>query len=57
MKIYVVRHGETNAGYHRVIADTKELLNERGKRQAIQLGKELNEKQIDMIYCSPLQRA
>ena len=57
MNIYVVRHGETNMGKNKIIVNEKELLNEKGKGQAIKLRKELNELKIDKIYCSPMERA
>ena len=56
MNIYVVRHGETDMGKNKVIANEEELLNENGKKQAIELGKELNKLAINKIYCSPIER-
>lgn len=57
MKLYVIRHGETDMGKNRVIATVEETLNEKGKEQAINVGKELNALNIDLIYCSPIGRA
>lgn len=57
MKLYVIRHGETDMGKNRVIATVEEPLNEKGKEQAINVGKELNTLNIDLIYCSPIERA
>ncbi len=57
MKLYVIRHGETDMGKNRVIATVEEPLNEKGKEQAINVGKELNSLNIDLIYCSPIGRA
>lgn len=57
MKLYVIRHGETDMGKNRVIATVEEPLNKRGKEQAINVGKELNTLKIDLIYCSPIERA
>ena len=57
MKLYVVRHGETDMGKNKIIATIEEPLNSTGIRQAIELGTELNDKDIDLIFCSPIQRA
>lgn len=57
MKLYVIRHGETDMGKNRVIATVEEPLNKRGKEQAINVGKKLNTLKIDLIYCSPIERA
>ncbi len=57
MKLYVIRHGETDMGKNRVIATVEEPLNEKGKEQAINVEKELNSLNIDLIYCSPIGRA
>ncbi len=57
MKLYVIRHGETNMGKNRVIATEDEPLNENGIEQAIAVGKELNKLNIEVIYCSPIERA
>lgn len=57
MKVYVVRHGQTNMGKSKVIATEQEPLNENGKKQAIELGKELNKLNIEVVYCSPIERA
>lgn len=57
MKLYVVRHGETDMGKNKIIATIEEPLNSTGIQQAIELGTELNDKDIDLIFCSPIQRA
>lgn len=57
MKLYVIRHGETNMGKSNVIATTDEPLNSFGIQQAIFLREELLEKNIDFVYCSPIERA
>ena len=57
MKIYIVRHGETEMGKNRVFASVEEQLNENGINQAINVGKELKNFNIDMVYCSPIKRA
>lgn len=57
MQLYVVRHGETDMGKKKIIATEEEPLNSNGISQAIDLGKELNKLNIDLIYCSPIERA
>jgi len=57
MKLYVIRHGETNMGKNNIIASEDEPLNDTGKKQAIDIGKELRKLSIDRIYCSPIERA
>lgn len=57
MKLYVIRHGETNMGKNNIIATEDEPLNETGKKQAIEVGKEIKSLNIDRIYCSPIERA
>ncbi len=57
MNLYAIRHGETNMGKNKVIATEEEPLNHNGKQQAIKLGKELNQLDIDLIFCSPIERA
>ncbi len=56
MKLYVIRHGETEKNRNHIIADIKEDINETGVRQAISTGKKLNNKNIDLIICSPSKR-
>ncbi len=57
MKIYVIRHGETEQGRNRIIANLNEPLNENGVQQAINVGKELKKLNLSKIYCSPIERA
>ena len=57
MKIYVIRHGETNMGKNKIIATEDEPLNSNGIKQAINVGEELKKLDIDLIYCSPIDRA
>lgn len=57
MKIYVIRHGETEQGRNKIIANLNEPLNENGIQQAINVGKELKKLNLSKIYCSPIQRA
>lgn len=55
--IYVIRHGETNAGKNVIIATEDEPLNELGIQQAKKVGNDLKKLNIDTIYCSPIERA
>lgn len=57
MNIYVIRHGETDMGKNEIIATIDEPLNSKGIQQAISIGKEINDLNLDIIYCSPIQRA
>lgn len=56
MKVFVIRHGETNMGKNNLIATDKEPLNKTGISQAISVGKNLRKFHIDRIYCSPIER-
>ena len=56
MKLYVIRHGETDMGKNNLIATETEPLNETGISQAIRVGKKLREIHIDRIYSSPIER-
>lgn len=56
MNLYVIRHGETDMGKNKIIATKEELLNDNGKKQAIKVGKELNKFNINIVYCSPIER-
>lgn len=57
MKIYVIRHGETEQGRNRIIANLNEPLNENGVQQAINVGEKLKKLNLSKIYCSPIERA
>lgn len=57
MNLYVIRHGETNMGKNRIIATETESLNDNGIQQAISIGNELEKLDINIIYCSPIERA
>lgn len=57
MKIYVIRHGETDQGKNRIIANLSEPLNENGVRQATNVEKELKKLNLNKIYCLPIERA
>lgn len=55
--LYVIRHGETNAGKNGIIATEDEPLNVFGIQQAKKVGNDLKKLNIDTIYCSPIERA
>lgn len=55
MKLYVIRHGETEMGRNEIIATEDEPLNEFGIQQAKKVGENL--RKLDIIYCSPIERA
>ena len=59
MKLYFVRHGESEANVLRVISDRGWVhpLTEKGRQQARDLGDKLQTAGIAKIYTSPLQRA
>lgn len=57
MKLYVIRHGETDMGQKEIIASEEELLNNNGIEQALKLGNDLKNIKIDKVYCSPIKRA
>lgn len=62
MKLYLIRHGQTNWNLQRKIQGTTDIpLNETGIAQAHEVGRKLLELKdkytIDTIFCSHLQRA
>lgn len=57
MKIYIIRHGETNINVeNRINSLNDEDLNEEGIKQAENLRKNLKNIKYDLIICSPLTR-
>lgn len=56
-KIYLVRHGQTNANLKRYLGGRDELLNDTGKQQAITVGKRLQALQVDSLLASDWPRA
>lgn len=57
-QIYVVRHGQSQANAHKVVAGSQESpLTELGKEQARLAGEHLLGLGIDHIVCSPMGRA
>ena len=61
MKIYFVRHGQTNANANmqsgQTIEELDEPLNTTGEQQAEELAKQLKDTHFDIIITSPLKRA
>ncbi len=58
MRLYIVRHGETEFNRNRMMQGYHEIpLNERGIRQATLLAHRLKEEQLDRIISSDLRRA
>jgi 2,3-bisphosphoglycerate-dependent phosphoglycerate mutase len=56
--LYVVRHGETDWNRERRVQGHTDIpLNDEGRRQALQLAKELSETQFDAAHSSDLSRA
>lgn len=57
MKLYVVRHGQTDWNINEIIQGQKDTeLNHTGILQAESLKEEFNKLDIDLIMCSPLKR-
>lgn len=58
MKIYIVRHGQTDWNKQGIIQGTTDIpLNETGEQQALLTKQKLENVSFDCIYCSPLLRA
>ena len=58
MKLYVVRHGQTNWNVEKKMQGSADIpLNERGIEQAYETKELLKEKDFNLIVCSPLIRA
>ncbi len=58
MKLYVVRHGQTGWNLlHKMQGVVDIPLNQKGREQAMETKKNLNNINIDLILCSPLKRA
>ncbi len=58
MKIYLVRHGETDWNKNGILIGQKDIpLNKNGKDQALLVAKKLAEIDFDVCYSSPLIRA
>lgn len=58
MKIYVLRHGNTDANINHVITGVTDVdINEKGVEQAKEAGEKLRKLDYDIVFCSPLIRA
>lgn len=58
MRIYLVRHGQSTANEKKVMAGHADVeLTEKGKVQAKIVAEKLANEQLDVILCSPLDRA
>lgn len=58
MKVYVIRHGQTDWNLSKKTQGKTDIeLNETGIEQARKAKEEINKCNIDLIYCSPLKRA
>jgi len=57
MSLYFIRHGQTCYNSKGVFnGETNERLNRAGRKQARKAGKFFLDKNIDIVYCSPLKR-
>lgn len=57
MKVYIVRHGQTNSNIEsKLLGITDEDINEMGIRQAKKAKENLRNKKIDVCFSSPLKR-
>lgn len=56
MKVYIVRHGQTNSNLAEIYNLLEEDLNENGIVQAKDLSEKIKELKYEIIYCSPLKR-
>jgi len=57
MKLYVLRHGETNENITGIMQGNMEtVLNEVGRRQAISVQNKVKEAGIDLVFSSPKKR-
>lgn len=58
MTLYVLRHGETEENKTGIMQGNMEtLLNEKGRNQALALRQKIKDANIDLVICSPKQRA
>lgn len=57
MKIYLVRHGQTDSNIKKIYNYKCEDLNDTGIKQAKELREKINNLNFDIIYSSPLLRA
>ncbi len=57
MKVYLVRHGQTDTNISNLYNFRGEDINQNGIQQAEKLREKIKEIEFDIIYCSPLLRA
>ena len=57
MKIYLVRHGQTNSNLTSIYNYVNEDINENGIKQAEELKEKIKDIDYDIVICSPLKRA
>ena len=58
MKLYIVRHGETDWNKNKMMQGNTDVpLNQNGINQALNISKVLEDRTIDVCYSSPLSRA
>lgn len=57
MKVYLVRHGQTDTNIKRKYNFVGEDINEKGIQQAEELKEKIKDMDFDVVYCSPLLRA
>ena len=57
MKIYIVRHGQTNHNVKKIYSNEDEDLNSKGINQANKLKEQIKKIDYDIIISSPLIRA
>ena len=59
MKIFMVRHGQTDSNVAKLIMGQRvdESLNDEGRRQAEERAVDMKDMQFDVIFSSPLKRA
>lgn len=57
MKLYVIRHGQTDANLNHIITARKEVsLNQTGRQQAQETAKKVIQIPYEVVYCSPMIR-
>ncbi len=57
MKVYLVRHGQTDTNISNLYNFRGEDINQKGIQQAEELKEKIKKMEFDIIYCSPLLRA
>lgn len=56
MKIYVIRHAETNSNRNGIAGDIEEDINETGVKQCIEAREKIKDLKLDLIISSPAKR-